>query len=133
VARKRSPRGEVRALVEEDFMGKGSLWVRAAAAAASLALSAVAQPGFAEDKPKPDEMVNNPPYENWAEFPVGTSITQKETVKLNDGTTVAIDTTSKLVKKDKESVVVETTMGEAGGAAQTGMAAGSKTTETFPA
>ncbi|HZR84237.1 MAG TPA: hypothetical protein VFD92_24275 [Candidatus Binatia bacterium] len=114
-------------------MGKGSLWVRAAAAVASLALSAVAQPGFAADKPKPDEMVNNPPFQNWSGFPVGTAITQKETVKLNDGTTVAIDTTSKLVKKDKDSVVVETTMGEAGAAAQTGMAGESKTTTTFPA
>jgi hypothetical protein len=119
--------------VEEDAMRKGSLRVRVTAMLAPLALVISAHAASAADKPAPEEMVNNPPFENWSAFPVGTTVTQKETVKLNDGSTVAIDVSSKLVKRDKDAVVVETTMGEAGAAASTGMAGSSTTVTTFPA
>lgn len=114
-------------------MAKGSVWIRIAAAIAPIALLVAGASARAEDKPKPDDLVNNPPYENWSSFPVGTSVSQKETIQLNDGTTVAIDIVSKLLQKTKESVVVETSMGEAGASAKTGDAAASTTTTTFPA
>lgn len=114
-------------------MRKGSSWLRLAVVLAPVAWLCAAQPAASADKPKPDEMVNNPPYENWSQFPVGTSVTQKETIKLDDGSTVAIDIVSKLVSRTKEQVVVETTMGEAGAGASTGVAGDSKTTTTFPA
>lgn len=87
----------------------------------------------AADKPKADEMVNNPPYANWSAFPVGTSVTQHETVKLDDGSTVAVAITSKLLERTKEKVVVETTMGDAGAAAGAAAVGGSTTVTTFPA
>ena len=86
----------------------------------------------ATDKPQPGEMVNNPPYANWSAFPAGTSVTQRETISVADGTTVAVDITSKLVSRTKDAVVVETTMGEVGGGGGTGEAAATKTVETFP-
>ena len=114
-------------------MGKGSAVVRIAAAIAVLALFAFAPPASAADEPKPDAMVNNPPFENWSSFPVGTAVTQRETVQLNDGTKVAVDIISKLVKKSKESVVVETTMAEVGGNTSSGVAGATSTTATYPA
>src|SRR5262245_28377801 len=46
-----------------------------------LACSAGAQSG----KPGPDEMVNSPPFANWAQFKPGTTVTQKEIVSTPDG------------------------------------------------
>ena len=114
-------------------MRKGSSWLRVAVVVAPVFLLCAAPPSQSADKPKPDEMVNNPPYENWSQFPVGTTVTQKETVKLDDGSTVAIDIVSKLVSRTKEQVVVETTMGEAGAGKSEGVAGDSKTVSTFPA
>lgn len=65
--------------------------------------------------PQPDEMVNNPPYSNWSAFKPGTTVKQMETVKLPDGTKIEISKTSKLIKKNKDQVVVETTVKDSGG------------------
>jgi len=87
----------------------------------------------AAEKPKPDEMVNNPPYAHWSAFKPGTTVTQREVVTLADGKTMEQVITAKLVKREKDKVVVETTMTEAGGGAKTGMIESTKTVETFPA
>jgi hypothetical protein len=96
------------------------LWLHAAAVCAA-------------DKPKPDDMVNDPPFASWSRFPVGTSVTQQETVKLDDGSTVAVSITSKLLEKTKDKVVVETSMGDAGAGAGAALVGGSTTTTTYPA
>lgn len=67
--------------------------------------------------PKPDEMVNNPPFANWSAFAAGTSITQKETVTLGDGSKVELTKTLKLLSKTKDQVVVESMVKQAGGGA----------------
>jgi len=69
-----------------------------------LACSAGAQSG----KPGPDEMVNNPPFANWAQFKPGTTVTQKEIVSMPDGRKLEQTITHKLVQKSKDRVVVET-------------------------
>lgn len=79
--------------------------------------------------PKPDDMVNNPPYANWSAFPVGTSVTTREVVTLKDGSTVTQTLTSKLVEKTKTNVLVETTVADAGG----GISDTSKSVTAFPA
>ncbi len=79
--------------------------------------------------PQSDEMVNNPPFAHWSSFPVGTRVTQKETVTLPDGAKLQMVKTYKLLKKAKDKVVVE------GKFTQTG-AAGSNTTtsvDSYPA
>lgn len=114
-------------------MRKGCSWLRVAVVLAPAIWMCAAGSAQSADKPKPDEMVNNPPYENWSQFPVGTTVAQKETIKLDDGSTVAIDIVSKLVSRTKEQVVVETTMGEAGAGKSDGVAGDSKTISTFPA
>ena len=62
----------------------------------------------AEVEPKPDETVNNPPHAYWAHFHPGTTVTQKETVTLTDGTKIETTALLKLVEADKQRVVVET-------------------------
>jgi hypothetical protein len=90
--------------------------------------------GAAEPKPQPNEMVNNPPYANWSAFKPGTSVTQREVVTLADGTKFEQTITSKLVSRDKNKAVVETTMTEAGASSgSTGMAESTKTVTTYPA
>src|SRR5262245_38273416 len=62
----------------------------------------------ADVEPKPDETVNNPPHAYWSHFHPGTSVTQKETVTLADGTKIETTALLKLVEADKQRVVVET-------------------------
>ena len=69
-----------------------------------LACSAGAQSG----KPGPNEMVDNPPFANWAQFKPGTTVMQKEIVSMPDGSKIEQMITHKLVQKNKERVVVET-------------------------
>jgi len=66
--------------------------------------------------PKPGDMVNNPPFAHWSMFDPGTSVTQKETVTLSDGSKMEISKSFKLVEKSKDKVVVETTLTAAGNA-----------------
>lgn len=68
----------------------------------------------AETKPNRDDLVNNPPFAHWSSFPTGTSVTQKETVSLSDGSKVEQTSTSKLIEKSKDKVVVETTITTSG-------------------
>ena len=70
----------------------------------------------AESKPNPDEVVNNPPFAHWSSFPTGTTVTQRETVSLPDGSKVQEMSTSKLVEKSKDKVVVETIITTSGDA-----------------
>jgi hypothetical protein len=83
----------------------------------------------AEPRPKRDEMVNNPPFANWSQFPVGTSVTQRETVTLSDGSKVQQEITSKLVEKSAAKVVVETSMTDKSGET----AEESRSVTTYPA
>ena len=69
-----------------------------------LACSAGAQSA----KPGPNEMVDNPPFANWAQFKPGTTVTQKEVVTMPDGHKLEQTITHKLVQKNKDRVVVET-------------------------
>jgi len=83
----------------------------------------------ATEKPKPDEMVNNPPFAHWSGFKVGTSVTQKETVSLPDGSKVEQTITAKLVEKATDKIVIETTMRDVG----SDVVESEKTTVTYPA
>jgi len=85
-------------------------------------------PASAAD-PKPDDMVNNPPFANWSMFKPGTTVTQKETVSLPDGSKVEMIKTLKLMRRSKDSVVVQTTITEHGHVA----GESTVTTSTFPA
>ena len=96
-----------------------------AAAAASLTQ--------AGDRPKPGDMVNNPPYAHWAQFGVGMSVTTKEVVTLADGTTVESVITSKLVSKSKDRLTVETLVTAGGADKQAGVAEQTRTLTDFPA
>jgi hypothetical protein len=89
--------------------------------------------GAAEPKPKADDMVNNPPYAHWSAFKPGTSVTQKEVVSLPNGTKLEQTITATLVSREKDKVVVETTMSGAGVAGQAGVAESTKTIATYPA
>ncbi|HKE11699.1 MAG TPA: hypothetical protein VKE73_09015 [Myxococcota bacterium] len=91
------------------------------------------QPSKPATPPKPGDMVTNPAYSHWAAFAVGTSITQKEAVQLADGTILESLMTSKLVKKDKDKLTVETTVVAADAAKRSGAADESKTLSTYPA
>ena len=69
----------------------------------ALACSAVAQSA----RPGPDEMIDNPPFANWAQFKPGTTVMQKEVVSMPDGRKLVQMITYRLVKKNKALVVVE--------------------------
>ena len=79
--------------------------------------------------PKPDDMVNNPPFAHWSMFAPGTSVTQKETVTLSDGSKLELIKTFKLVEKTKDKVVVEMTVAGSG----SGAGESTVTTTTYPA
>ena len=87
-----------------------------------------ASPASAAD-PKPDDMVNNPPFVGWSMFKPGTTVTQRETVTLADGSKFEMVMTHKLVEKRKDKVVVQTTV------TASGHVSGEETmtTATFPA
>ena len=100
----------------------------------AVLLSAPGMLGAAESRPQPTDVVNNPPYAHWSAFKPGTSVTQREVVTLANGTTLEQTITTKLVSRDKNKAVIETTMTEGGASgASTGMAEATKTVTTFPA
>ena len=75
-----------------------------AAAVLGIAGAAAAQQAL----PKPDEMVNTPPFQHWGSFKVGTRVTQKQVVTLPDGRKVEQVIVQKLLQKNPKRVVVET-------------------------
>jgi len=79
--------------------------------------------------PKPDDMVNDPPFANWSMFAPGTSVTQKETVTLPDGSKLEMTKTQKLVAKSADKVTVEMTIATHGDALEESTV----TTTTYPA
>jgi hypothetical protein len=85
------------------------------------------------DAPKPGDMVNNPPYAHWAQFPVGTAVTVKEVVTLADGSLAETVVTSKLVAKDKNRLTVETVAVGGAGGQHGGAAEQTKTLTDYPA
>lgn len=89
--------------------------------------------GAAESQPKADDMVNNPPYAHWSAFKPGTTVTQREVVKLANGATLEQTIVSKLVSREKDKVVVETDMVAGAGAGKSAAAEATKTLTTFPA
>jgi hypothetical protein len=97
----------------------------AAALTFGLAVSADAQPA----KPKPDDMVNNPPYAHWSALKPGATVTQREVVSLPDGRKLELVITHKLVQKNRQRAVVETTVKEN----IPGMVESSRTVTSYPA
>ncbi len=87
----------------------------------------------AESRPKPEEMVNNPPFAHWSSFPKGTTVTQREVVTLADGAKIQHDITFKLLQKSKEKVVIETTVNVTGTGAGTNVVDKQTTVTTYPA
>src|SRR5262245_60089471 len=61
-----------------------------------------------EALPKPDDMVNTPPFQHWAAFKVGTRVTQKQVVSLPDGRKLEQVIVQRLLKNEPKQVVVET-------------------------
>jgi len=106
--------------------------MRAAVLLLAVLLAVPAALSAAEPKPKADEMVNNPPYAHWSAFKPGTSVTQREVVTLGNGTKLEQKITTKLIKREKDKVVVETTM--TGDALANGkLVESTKTITSFPA
>jgi len=85
------------------------------------------------DKPKPGDMVDNPPYVHWSQFAVGTSVKTKEVVTLANGSVEEVVTTAKLVAKAKDHVTVETVVTGGEAAKQTDALEQTKTVTDFPA
>lgn len=106
--------------------------MRAAVLLLAVLLAVPAALSAAEPKPKADEMVNNPPYAHWSAFKPGTSVTQREVVTLPDGTKLEQKITTKLLKREKDKVVVETMMTGAALANGT-LVESTKTITSFPA
>ena len=98
---------------------------------AASVLTAVAS--SAADRPKPGDMVANPPYAHWAQFPVGASVTVKEVIALTGGGTAETVVTSKLIAKDKDRVQVETVAVDAAAGSHAGLADETKTLTDYPA
>jgi hypothetical protein len=76
----------------------------------AVAVLGIAGAAVAADEapPKPDDMVNTPPFQHWGAFNVGTRVTQKQVVSLPDGRKVEQVIVHRLVKNDPKHVVVET-------------------------
>src|SRR5262245_29399453 len=92
---------------------------RVVAAAGTLLVGLACSVGAQSARPGPDEMVDNPPFANWAQFKPGTIVMQKEVVSLPDGRKLEQLITYKLVQKNKEHVVVESKVKDkAGGATE---------------
>lgn len=83
---------------------------RVLAAAGILIVGLAGSVGAQSAKPGPDEMVDNPPFASWAQFKLGTIVTQREVVSMPDGRKLEQLITYKLVQKSKERVVVESTV-----------------------
>src|SRR5262245_37567462 len=83
---------------------------RVVAAVRPLIVGLAWSAGAPAARPGPDEMVDNPPFANWAQFKPGTIVVQKEVVSMPDGRKLEHLITYKLVQKNKESVVIESTV-----------------------
>jgi hypothetical protein len=83
---------------------------RVVVAAGTLILGLACSVGAQSARPGPDEMIDNPPFANWAQFKPGTIVRQKEVVSMSDGRKLEQLITYKLVQKNKDRVVVESTV-----------------------
>src|SRR5215475_7603072 len=102
---------------------------RVIAAAGTLIVGLAGSVGAQSARPGPDEMVNNPPFANWAQFKPGTIVVQKEVVSLPDGRKLEQLITYKLVQKNKDGVVVESTVKDK----MAGATESTRTLNTYPA
>src|SRR5262249_24282000 len=77
---------------------------------------AIAGAAIAADEalPKPDDLVNTPPFQHWGAFKVGTRVTQKQVVSLPDGRKLEQLIVQRLLKNDPQHVVVETVVTDNG-------------------
>ena len=99
------------------------------AAAVILIMGLACSAGAQTARPGPDEMIDNPPFANWAQFKPGTIVMQKEVVSMPDGRKLVQLITYKLMQKNKERVVVESTVkDEIAGATES-----NRTVNTYPA
>jgi len=102
---------------------------RVIAAAGTLIVGLACSVGAQSARPGPDEMVDNPPFANWAQFKPGTIVMQKEVVSMPDGRKLEQLITYKLVQKNKERVVVESTVKDK----MAGATESTRTLNTYPA
>ena len=102
---------------------------RVVAGAGTLLVGLVCAVGAQSARPGPDEMVDNPPFANWAQFKPGTIVMQKEVVSMPDGRKLEQLITYKLVQKNKERVVVESTVKDK----MAGATESTRTLNTYPA
>src|SRR5262249_24479856 len=77
-------------------------WRRVVAAAGILIVGLAGSVGAQSSRPGPDEMIDNPPFANLAQFKPGTIVTQKEVVSMPDGRKLEQLITYKLVQKNKQ-------------------------------
>ena len=85
------------------------------------------------DAPKVGDMVNNPPFVHWSQFPVGTAVTTREVVTLADGGAEEVVATAKLIAKAKDHVTVETVVTGGEVEKKSGAVEQTKTVTDFPA
>ena len=104
-------------------------WRRVVAAAGILIVGLAGSVGAQSARPGPDEMIDNPPFANWAQFKPGTIVTQKEVVSMPDGRKLEQLITYKLVQKNKQHVVVESTVKDT----MAGETESTRTVNTYPA
>src|SRR5262245_20396119 len=102
---------------------------RVVAAAGTLIVGLACSVGAQSARPGPDEMVDNPPFANWAQFKPGTLVMQKEVVSMPDGRKLEQLITYKLVQKNKGQVVVESTVKDK----TAGATENTRTLNTYPA
>src|SRR5262245_18374936 len=102
---------------------------RVSAAAGTLIVGLACSVRVQSARPGPDEMVDNPPFANWAQFKSGTIVTQKEVVSMPDGRKLEQLITYKLVHMNKERVVVESTVKDT----TAGATESTRTLNTYPA
>src|SRR5262245_50174756 len=102
---------------------------RVIAATGTLIVGLAGSVGAQTARPGPDEMVDNPPFANWAQFRPGTIVMQKEVVSLPNGRKLEQLITYKLVQKNKADVVVESTVKDK----VAGATESSRTLNTYPA
>jgi hypothetical protein len=97
-----------------------------------------AAPAFAQqavqrtESPKPGDLITNPTFALWANFAVGTSVTQKEAVTLADGTIIESQMTARLVSKHPDKLTVEMTLVPLDAARRAGVVDETKTLTTYP-
>jgi len=102
---------------------------RVVAVAGTLIVGLACSVGAQSARPGPDEIVDNPPFASWAQFKPGTIVTQREVVSMPDGRKLEQLITYKLVQKNKERVVVESTVKDK----PAGATDSTRTVSTYPA